>query len=98
MYYCKHCQELISGEDLETKEICFEQEFGVDNLFQDRHYHTIYMCPYCHDNEDLEEAMKCDICEEYYSQDDLTDTTEYINGGVGYCCEGCMQDADMRAI
>lgn len=98
MYYCKHCQELINSENLEIKEICFETEFGVGNLFQDRHYHTVYRCPYCHDYEDLEEAMQCDMCQEYYPEDDLEDTEGYINGGCGYCCPDCITDAEMVAI
>ena len=68
----------------------------VSNLFPDNHYYTDYKCPVC--GGEVVDAMQCEICDEWLPEDLLTDTTEYINGGVGYCCEGCMQDADMRAI
>jgi len=97
MFYCKNCNSIIDSDDLEKKEICFETEYGVESLFDSRNYHTVYCCPLCNSDE-IEEATQCEMCGEWLPEDLLTDTTEYINGGVGYCCEGCMQDADMRAI
>ena len=56
------------------------------------------VCPQytdCCNDDDLEELEQCEMCEEWYSPDDLHDTTEMINGGCGYCCEQCIEDADM---
>ena len=96
MYYCEYCEAVRSASELKTEQKCFETEFGVSNLFPDSHYYTDYKCPVC--GGEVVDAMQCEICDEWLPEDLLTDTTEYINGGVGYCCEGCMQDADMRAI
>ena len=96
MYYCEYCEAVRSASELKTERKCFETEFGVSNLFPDSHYYTDYKCPVC--GGEVVDAMQCEMCGEWLPEDLLTDTTEYINGGVGYCCEGCIQDADMRAI
>lgn len=46
----------------------------------------------------MEEKKKCEICGEWFDEDELQDTTEMINGGCGYCCEQCIEDADMKEI
>lgn len=46
----------------------------------------------------MEEKKQCEICGEWFDEDELIDTTEMINGGCGYCCEQCVEDADMRYI
>lgn len=38
---------------------------------------------------------KCDVCGEWFKEEELEDTTEYINGGCGYCCQSCIEDGDM---
>lgn len=53
-------------------------------------------CPYCYGS--CEELIQCEICEEYFSIDELTDTTEYINGGCGMCCEECIEGGDMVCL
>lgn len=45
-----------------------------------------------------EEAKQCEICGEYFTSDELTDTTEYINGGCGDCCEQCIEDGGMICL
>lgn len=96
MFYCEYCQRAMNESDLNREQKCFEDEYGVAGLFPDKHYYTDYNCPVC--GGEVVDAMQCEMCGEWLPEDLLTDTTEYINGGVGYCCEGCMQDADMRAI
>lgn len=96
MYYCKYCETELSSDELKAEQKCFETEYGVGNLFPDKHYYTDYKCPIC--GGEVEEAMKCDMCGEYYPEDDLEDTDEYINGGCGYCCQDCIEDANMVAI
>lgn len=54
-------------------------------------------CPFC-GSDDVEEMKQCEMCEEYFKEDDLHDTEEYINGGCGYCCEQCIEDGDMVEI
>lgn len=95
MYCCNYCDEKF--DEPAITRICFEEEYGVGHLFESRNYTNVQCCPAC-SSTDIEKMETCDMCGEYFKSDDLTDTTEYINGGVGYCCEGCMQDADMRAI
>jgi hypothetical protein len=53
-------------------------------------------CPYCEGA--YEEAKQCEICGEYFTSDELTDTTEYINGGCGDCCEQCIEDGGMICL
>lgn len=98
MYYCRNCEESFSGDDLERRQVCFEDEYGVSHLFPDKHYHTVYACPNCHSEDELDEAIQCEQCGEWLPEDEVFDTTEYINGGCGYCCQQCIDDGDMRAI
>lgn len=67
-----------------------------DNTFDNTQKNEL-VCPFCESNE-IEEMQKCQMCEEYFREDDLHDTEEYINGGCGYCCEQCIQDGDMVEI
>ena len=53
IYYCENCDCYYDEEDLEEKEICLEEEYGVNDLFPDKHYEKILTCPNC-GNEDLE--------------------------------------------
>lgn len=53
IYYCEKCDCYYDEEDLEEKEICLEEEYGVTDLFPDKHYEKILTCPSC-GNEDLE--------------------------------------------
>lgn len=53
-------------------------------------------CPLC--SGAYEEAKQCEICGEYFAYDELTDTTEYINGGCGDCCEQCIEDGGMICL
>lgn len=53
IYYCEKCDCYYDEEDLEEKEICLEEEYGVNDLFPDKHYEKILTCPNC-GNEDLE--------------------------------------------
>jgi hypothetical protein len=35
---------------------------------------------------------KCAICDNWEFEEDLTDTTGFLNGGIGYICENCIND------
>ena len=95
MYKCNNCRSEF--EEPATKNVIAEDYLGISNLFQSSTRMDIHLCPNCNDDE-IEELEQCEICEEWFSYEDLTDTTEYINGGCGYCCEQCMEDAEMRGI
>lgn len=41
---------------------------------------------------------QCEICHEWFLNEELEDTTEMINGGCGYCCEDCIKNGEMRWI
>lgn len=92
MYRCLNCEELF--EEPETKNIIAEEYLGVSHLLQGYTRMNIDVCPCCND-EDLEELRQCDICREWYREEDLTDTDGMINGSVGYCCEQCIEDGDI---
>lgn len=95
MYKCNNCDERF--EEPERKNIIWEHYLGISNLFPSRTRMDVYICPNCND-DDIEELQQCEICEEWFRENDLTDTTEYINGGCGLCCEQCMEDAEMKEI
>lgn len=95
MYKCNNCRSEF--EEPSTKNIIAEEHLGISNLFQTRTRLDIDVCPNCGD-EDLEEIQQCEICGEWFNEEELTDTTEYINGGCGYCCDQCIQDTDMVEI
>lgn len=95
MYICNTCKSRFEEPNKES--ITFEDYYGVGNLFASRTRTTLDVCPYC-DDDDIEELEKCEMCEEWFRSEQLTDTTEYINGGCGYCCEQCIEDAEMVEI
>lgn len=95
MFKCNNCQATFEAP--ETKNIAAESYLGIDNLFPTRTRMDVYVCPSCGD-DDLEELKQCGICQEWLNEDELYDTTEYINGGCGMCCEQCICDADMIEI
>lgn len=45
---------------------------------------------------DLDKFKKCDICGNEYKEEELYDTEGMINGGVGFCCEQCLIDNDIK--
>lgn len=92
MYYCENCYSEF--DEPERKRITFEEYYGVDNLFTDRNRMDILVCPHCSD-DDIEEMKKCDRCEEWFKEEDLTDTEEMIGGGIGDLCDDCIRDCEV---
>ncbi len=35
---------------------------------------------------------KCSMCGEWFIRDDMVDTEEMVNSGIGYVCEGCKEN------
>ena len=92
MYYCQNCYSEF--EEPERKKECFETFYGVDNLFNDRNYFDMLICPTC-GSDDIEEMKECDRCGEYCLEDDLVDTEELAGGGIGDICPDCARDCDL---
>lgn len=38
---------------------------------------------------------QCNICKEWFEEDELIDTEGMINGSVGKVCEQCLEDNDI---
>ncbi len=62
MYRCAECRATFDEPD--SKEICYEAEYGVASMFSDMHWGTIAICPDCgseeiedywEDEEDIDE-------------------------------------------
>ena len=93
MWYCKNCKTEFA--EPEKRRECFEEFYGVSHLFQTSNYFEHLTCPEC--GEDcIEEMQECDYCGEWNLSDNLEDTTEMINGGIGYLCPQCIKDCDIR--
>jgi hypothetical protein len=93
VYRCNNCGGKF--EEPTEKRICFEQEYGVANLFESRNYTNIHVCPCCGDN-DIHELEQCAVCGEWF--DELEDTVGLVNGGIGYVCEQCYKDCEIGGI
>ena len=48
--------------------------------------------------DDYIELQQCEICNEWFPEEELIDTTEMINGGCGFCCEQCIENGDMKEL
>lgn len=90
MFKCNDCKKEFNEERTITG--CYEEDYGLNDG-----YHTTYIkhiCPYC-ESENYEEMKTCDCCGDYFEEDELIDTEESINGGIGYVCEQCAKDNDI---
>ena len=93
MYKCRDCKAVCET----PKKVNADDYNGVSDLFPNHPSNTYYeVCPSC--GGTVEEAKQCEICGEYFTSDELTDTTEYINGGCGDCCEQCIEDGGMICL
>lgn len=59
VYRCCSCGKCSAEDELVEKEIDLENEYGVGGFFPDHHYESIWVCPYCGD-DDLEEVELTD--------------------------------------
>lgn len=92
MYKCLDCGHVFE----EPKRVNADDYYGVSGMFESRSTTYYDVCPECEGS--IEEAKQCEICGEYFMDDELTDTTEYINGGCGDCCEQCIEDGGMICL
>lgn len=91
MYKCLDCGQVFD----EPKQ--YSEDRTPDGVFEGGSFIEHYTgCPVC--SGAYEEAKQCEICGEYFMSDELTDTTEYINGGCGDCCEQCIEDGGMICL
>ena len=91
MWICNECNHKF--EEVKWKKICFEDEYGVGSLFDSRNYTNVQVCPSC-DSREIEELEKCCNCEEYFKEEDLIDTEQIVNQGVGMVCIQCFKDME----
>lgn len=91
MYKCKDCGLIFD----EPKE--YSEDYTPGGAFEGGSFINRFSgCPNCSGAYD--DAKKCEICGEYFLEEELEDTTEMINGGCGYCCSQCIEDNDMSEI
>ena len=87
MYRCRDCGFLFE----EPKK--YSEDRTPGGVFEGGSFIEEYMgCPRC--SESYDEVFECNCCSEYYFDEELTDTTGMINGGIGKVCEQCMEDYD----
>lgn len=66
MYYkCHDCDEYFDEDDMEEKEICLEDYYGVGGMFQSRNYQRVGCCPHCN-SEEIEEVSDYELVDEIY--------------------------------
>lgn len=92
MYYCEHCGQEF--EEPKIEKTTYEDFYGVGDQFQDKHDMNLEKCPYCGSDEFVE-MQACDKCGEYFSDYDLTDTSEMAGLGIGYLCPDCLNDCEV---
>lgn len=63
IYKCLECERYFTEDEIETKEICLEEELGVLGDFSGRTYKKIECCPYCQSG-DIEDFREVDQAEE----------------------------------
>jgi hypothetical protein len=72
----------------------FEQLFAPEDRYSAFYtYYTEYRSE-MHTHKDVQDILenftRCSSCEDWCDKDDLIDTEEMINGGVGYICASCV--------
>ncbi|MBR3889092.1 hypothetical protein IKJ53_01120 [bacterium] len=64
MYYkCHDCDEYFEDDEMETKHICLENEYGVGGMFESKHYSDVGCCPHCRSIE-IEEVSDWEMVDE----------------------------------
>lgn len=63
IYKCESCGELFDSDEIEEREICLENEYGVGGMFNGKHYQKVSCCPYCNDYE-IREMSNYELLEE----------------------------------
>ena len=71
LYECKDCGKYFQENEIESKQICYEEEYGVASDFNSKTYDNVDCCPYCRSTNFIE----CDY-------KDLDDIVEMLND---YC-------------
>lgn len=55
--HCLDCDRYFDEDDLETKVVDLEEEYGVGGLFPDHHHKKIEVCPECGSSSLEEESF-----------------------------------------
>jgi len=83
---CPHCgKEIEYGETYTSLE--FHNMFGLG----------FGVCEECYEKEwdRKRNNQQCNICKEWFEEDELIDTEGMVNGSVGHVCEQCLEDCDI---
>ncbi len=91
MWICNECNHRF--EEPKRKRICFEAEYGVASLFDSSHYTDVMVCESC-GSRDIDELVECRNCGELVREEDLFDTDQIVNGGIGLVCRQCFRDME----
>jgi len=69
LYWCGRCERAFNEEEL----VPVEAWYGEDKYSSNSSgwYTEDMVCPYCHTSDDLEEAVDCMECTEYFGASDL---------------------------
>lgn len=63
IYYCKDCGMFFTENQMEEKEICYEELYGIAGDFHTKTYTTVGCCPHCMSIEYEEETDEDNIIE-----------------------------------
>jgi hypothetical protein len=69
IYKCNECGSYFKEEDLDTKEICLEEELGVAGDVKGRTYRDVDCCPKCKSND----------FDDFRDVDDVDEVIEALN-------------------
>lgn len=93
MYYCEYCKNEFDTPKIEKT--TYEEYYGVDDKFADKHEMLLEKCPHCN-SEEFEEMETCDRCGEFCRYDDLVDSEGKAGGGMGLLCPDCARDCEVE--
>lgn len=88
MFQCNNCNSKF--EEPDRKKTTYESEYGVSDLFISSTPFEMLICPNCGD-DDLEELVRCPLCREWCSEEELTDTEGLIEVDKDYVCPECIK-------
>lgn len=67
---CENCGNYFTDDEIEEKEICYEEYYGVSGLFNDKHYGIINVCPHCGSSDFEDNVSEFEVVEllNYYAK------------------------------
>lgn len=90
MFKCSDCKLVSSYDELKKEKKCFEEEYGIKNLFESTNYYIEAHCPGC-GSDDIHEAIQCPDCEEWF----LIEELEHIESEEKSVCKDCLKSYEI---